>query len=42
MNFKRKKCRRTVRCTMCTKYRWFGNSRKGGNLKQHKLDQIKE
>jgi hypothetical protein len=24
-NFKRKKCKRTVRCTLCTKVRWMGN-----------------
>ena len=26
MNFKRKRCRRSVRCTMCTDVRWLGNS----------------
>lgn len=25
---KRKKCKRQVRCTMCTQHRWKGNSRK--------------
>lgn len=25
-NFKRKKCRRQVRCTLCTDVRWRGNS----------------
>jgi hypothetical protein len=25
-NFKRKKSKRNVRCTICTKYRWRGNS----------------
>lgn len=25
-NFKRKKSKRTVKCTICTKYRWRGNS----------------
>lgn len=24
-NFKRKKCRRQVRCTLCTDVRWRGN-----------------
>ena len=32
MNFKRKKSRRSVRCTICTKYRWRGN----GNGKERK------
>jgi hypothetical protein len=26
MNFKRKKTKRRVRCTMCTQYRWLGNN----------------
>lgn len=26
-NFKRKKCKRNVRCTLCTSYRWMGNSK---------------
>ena len=26
MNFKRKKSKRVVRCTLCTKYRWIGNN----------------
>jgi len=26
MNFKRKKTKRNVRCTICTKHRWLGNS----------------
>ena len=25
-NFKSKKSRRSVRCSMCTKFRWLGNS----------------
>lgn len=28
-NFKRKKCKRQVRCTLCTPNKWKGNSRKG-------------
>ena len=28
MNFKRKKCKRNVKCTLCTAHRWLGN-RKG-------------
>jgi hypothetical protein len=27
MNYKRKKCKRTAKCTLCTKYRWLGNSK---------------
>ena len=27
MNFKRKKSRRQVRCTMCTSHRWHGNDK---------------
>lgn len=26
-NFKRRKSKRQVRCTICTKYRWLGNAR---------------
>lgn len=26
-NFKRKKTKRNVRCTMCTDYRWMGNNK---------------
>lgn len=26
-NFKRRKSRKRVRCTMCTPYRWMGNSK---------------
>lgn len=26
-NFKRKKCRRSIRCTLCTPYRWLGNAK---------------
>ena len=26
-NFKRKKTKRRVRCTMCTKFRWMGNNK---------------
>lgn len=27
MNHKRKKCKRSVRCTMCTQNRWRGNNK---------------
>ena len=26
-HFKRRKSKRRVRCTMCTKYRWMGNTK---------------
>ena len=26
-NFKRRKCRRSVRCTLCTRDRWRGNAK---------------
>lgn len=26
-NHKRKKSKRTVKCTMCTTHRWFGNNK---------------
>lgn len=37
MNFKRKKCKRHVKCTICTPYRWMGNS-----LKQARVKDLKE
>jgi len=27
MNFKRKKSKRNVKCTICTKFRWLGNTK---------------
>jgi len=27
MNFKRKRTKRRVKCTLCTKYRWLGNNK---------------
>lgn len=27
MNHKRRKTKRQVRCTLCTKYRWLGNNK---------------
>lgn len=27
MNFKRKKSKRSVKCTICTANRWFGNAK---------------
>ena len=38
MNFKRYSCKRRVRCTMCTKTRWRGNSKKD-QTKQDKIMQ---
>lgn len=37
-NWKRKKCRKRVRCTLCTDVRWLGNksSRLKGQGKRHK------
>lgn len=35
-NFKRKKTKRRVRCTMCTKYRWFGNN-KGRSKRKYEV-----
>jgi len=32
-HFKRKKSKRQVRCTMCTKFRWRGNSMKSAHWK---------
>lgn len=26
-NYKRKKCRRSIRCSLCTPVRWLGNSK---------------
>jgi len=39
-NFKRKKCRRQVRCTLCTDVRWRGNSsrRHKGQLRRPRND----
>ncbi len=27
MKYKRKKSKRSVKCTLCTKFRWLGNSK---------------
>jgi len=32
VKFKRKKCRRSVRCTMCTPDRWKGNHKDRFNI----------
>jgi len=44
-NFKRKKSKRTVKCTICTKYRWRGNSKarkRIRDLRQEELSPGKE
>ena len=35
-NFKRKKSKRSVRCTMCTQHRWLGNSKERVKAKYRK------
>jgi hypothetical protein len=34
-NFRRKQCKRRVRCTMCTQHRWLGNT--SGRRPDHAL-----
>lgn len=36
-NYKRGKCRRSVRCTLCTKDRWRGNSADRFKIKGQKF-----
>lgn len=36
-NFKRKKTKRNVRCTMCTYYRWLGNNKGRKRISDLKL-----
>jgi len=40
MNHKRKKSKRSVRCTICTPHRWKGNSKErfNHNTNRRKLD----
>ena len=38
-NHKRKKTKRTVKCTMCTTHRWLGNSK--GRFKDKEVDKKK-
>lgn len=40
MNYKRKKSKRQVRCTLCTKYRWFGNSKEGKSVHELRYEDI--
>lgn len=46
-NFKRKKSKRSVKCTMCTQNRWFGNNKgrttaKDANSKKLAKKEIKD
>jgi hypothetical protein len=33
-NFKRRKSKRVVRCTLCTQYRWMGNTKQRRKAKE--------
>lgn len=37
MNFKRKKSKRNVKCTLCTPHRWMGNGKERFKAKETKL-----
>ena len=37
-NFKRKRSKRTVRCTICTKYRWRGNSKERKPIRDKRIE----
>jgi hypothetical protein len=39
MNFKRKKTKRCVRCTMCTQHRWLGNSKERKPIRDRRQEQ---
>lgn len=41
MNFKRKKCKRAVKCTMCTQYRWMGNTKAHKRISDLRQQQVK-
>lgn len=41
MNFKRKKSKRSPRCTMCTKYSWWGNHKERRPVRDHAARQAK-
>lgn len=41
MNFKRKKSKRSVKCTMCTKYRWMGNTPEKKRVSDRRMQQEK-
>ncbi len=34
---RRKRCRRKVRCALCTPYRWMGNSKERRPLRDRKM-----
>ena len=34
-NFNRRKCRRSIRCTLCTPHRWRGNNRDRFKPREH-------
>jgi hypothetical protein len=36
-NHKRKKSKRQVKCTLCTQYRWLGNSKERMKAKYRKV-----
>lgn len=39
-HFKRKRSKRSVKCTMCTQYRWYGNN--SGRMKPKYAARLKE
>lgn len=39
MHHKRKKSKRRVRCTICTKYRWLGNHKERQPLRDRRQQQ---
>ncbi len=41
MNFKRKKTKRRVKCTLCTKYRWLGNNKGRSKIKYEMMKEDK-
>lgn len=41
MNFKHKKSKRSVKCTMCTKYRWMGNTKDKQRISDQRMKQEK-
>ena len=41
-NFKRKKSKRQVRCTLCTSYRWGGNTPIKTGIKRKQQKELRE
>ena len=39
-NYKRKKSKRVCRCTLCTKYRWMGNSDQRKRMSDKRNDEL--